>query len=146
MMSVRTFSRFFLICEALTLAIPSLFGLMFVVSGIFPMLTGMYTTFPQYLSCWLVLLTLCALWHLYFDTLAEKFAKGKPLGKLTQLLTFTGFALSLLVMGFNEFFRQSGLEIFAFGILYVPTYLHLLLEIKRQTGKVDILPLLTLKG
>lgn len=147
MLSLRTFSRLLLVVEAILLILPNLFGISMFMRGISQIFDHqtLYEHFTGYASA-LALLTFGAFWILYFEVLFEAFAKGKSMHPVLKFLTSTGFVLSVAALIFVESSVRSGIEIFAFGILYVPTYLHLLLEIKRQTGKVDILPLLTLKG
>ncbi len=85
------------------------------------------------LSSLLALCAFYALWHIYFDVLSSQFERGKKLNQAIAAFALTGFALSIIAFVCVELSVKTGLEIFYFGILYVPTYLHLRLEIRCQT-------------
>ena len=136
-----------LVLEALLLLLPSLFGLMMFFGCLISIFVGkaeqpfifnlsLLLAFFSYLSCLLAFLSFYSLWHIFSDVMTREFEKGKKLNRAISLFAFLGFVLSIAAMILVEFKVKTGIEIFGFGILYVPTYLHLLLEVKRQTGTV----------
>lgn len=133
MSALRIISRLLLVFEALLLMLPNLFGIGMFFIGMRKILEHetLYEHFTGYASL-LALLTFYALWLLYLQVLFERFTKGKRMNPIIKLLTATGFVLSIAAIILFELSIKSGIEIFSFGILYVPTYLHLLLEIERQ--------------
>lgn len=66
--------------------------------------------------------------------MTREFEKGKKLNRNIGLFAFLGAVFSIAMALLFIFNIPAGIAIFAFGILYVPTYLHLLLELQRQTG------------
>jgi hypothetical protein len=137
MSTVNHLSRVLLVIEALILLLPSLFGLM-MFFGCFASLFIGNTEEPLIfrLFCMLAFFSFYSLWHIYFDVITREFERGKKLNRTICLFAFLGFVLAIAAIILNELEIKTGIEMFGFGILYVPTYLHLLYEIKRQTGTV----------
>jgi hypothetical protein len=133
--NVRLVSHVLLVTEGLLLIIPNFVGItMFCYCLVFIITNIAYEVFLNYLLFLLASSSFYSLWHIYWDAINEAFEKGKKLDKFIGTLAFIGFVLSIISMILSELSIKSGIEIFAFGIIYVPTYLHLLCEIKRQTG------------
>jgi hypothetical protein len=138
-------SRMLLVFEALLLLLPSLFGLTMFFGCFISVFVGkaeqpfifnvsLLLALFSYLSCLLAFLSFYSFWHIYADVMTREFEKGKKLNRAISLLAFLGFVLSIAAITLVEFKITIGIEIFGIGILYVPTYLHLLFQIKRQTG------------
>ncbi|MEQ1559113.1 MAG: hypothetical protein ABL933_09295 [Methyloglobulus sp.] len=145
MFSFRIISRIFLFIEFLLLLMPSawgaaLFAICFADGG---MSGSSQESALGLLSCLLAFATFLAFWHLFFHAAREKFVAGK-ISTITASLAFTGFVLSIAAVILSELSIKSGIEIFGFGVLYVPTYLHLLFEMTRQSG--EICPFLSLRN
>ncbi len=66
--------------------------------------------------------------------MTREFEKGKKLNRKIGLFAFLGAVFSIAMALLFIFNIATGIAIFACGILYVPTYLHLLLELQSQTG------------
>jgi hypothetical protein len=145
MLTVSLLSRTLLVLEALLLLLPSLFGLIVFFGCFIPLfvykaeqhfvfnLSFLLEIF-SYLTCLLAFLSFYSFWHIYADVMTREFENGKTLNKAINLFAFTGFVLSIAVRIFSELKTITGIALFGAGILYVPTYLHLLFEMKRQTG------------
>ena len=135
MFNVRFVSHVLLVIEGVLLIIPNFVGvIMFCYCLVFIITNIAYEGFLNYLLFFLASSSFYSLWHIYWDAINEEFEKGKKLDKFIGILAFMEFVLSIISMILSELPIKSGIELFAFGILYVPTYLHLLFEIKRQTG------------
>lgn len=134
MSTLSRLSRMLLVFEALLLLLPSLFGLMVFFGCFVSWFVGeAEEPLPFKFSCSLAFLSFYSLWHIFYDVMAREFEKGKKLNRAIGLFAFLGFSLSIAAMIFVEFKITTGIEIFGLGILYVPTYLQLLFEVKRQT-------------
>ena len=140
MSTISRLSRMLLVFEALLLLLPSLFGLMIFFGCFVSWFVGEAEGPLLFkFSCSLAFLSFYSLWHIFPDVMTREFEKGKKLNSAIGLFTFLGFVLSIAAMILVEFKITTGIEIFGLGILYVPTYLHLLFEIKRQTGAVYLI-------
>ena len=144
MLDLRLVSRVLLVIEGLLLIIPNLFGFMMFfgcfisifIAKVEPLIINVSLLLKLFtsLSCLLGFLSFFSLWHIYADVMTREFEKGKKLNRAINLFAFLGFILSIAAMILIEIKLKTGIEIFGFGVIYVPAYLHLLFEIKRQTG------------
>jgi hypothetical protein len=130
MFSLSVISRVLLAWEGFLLFLPSLFGSMLMLCWL------VANTEDSPLSNLSSLLALCsfyALWQIYFNVLTDQFERGKKLNQVIDIFALTGFILSIITFVCVQLSVKTGMEIFSLGILYVPTYLHLRLEIICQT-------------
>lgn len=129
---MRVLSRVLLALEGFLLLFPRIFGFMLMLGWLIA------NTEDSPMSNLFGLLAICsfyALWRIYFDVLTDQYERGKKSNESMDILALTGFILSIIAAICGELSVNTGMEIFAFGILYIPTYLHLRLEISRQSAR-----------
>jgi len=102
--------------------------------------------FIGFISCLLAFLSFYSFWCIYTDVVTDEYAKGKKLNKAINLFAFLGFAVSIFSTILVGLSIKPIFAVFGFGVLYIPTYVHLLFELKRQTGTVSYWMLLTNKS
>lgn len=141
MFNIRQISLKLLLLESILLVIPSIAGFVVLVIGFFHLLFGIIPRLNvlavvEIAFALIALMSLIAFWNFLLDIHDEKIAKGAEPIDIGFLLASLGMLLTILSVVLNSLSIRF-LEFFLLGQLYVPTYLHLLFEIKRQTGKVD---------
>jgi succinate-acetate transporter protein len=147
MFTTRAISRLLLIVEALLLLFPSLFGLMLFFGGLcqlFVMPSG--DNLIGFISSLMAFLSFYSFWCIYTDVVTDEYAKGKKLNQAINLFAFLGFVLSIFSMILVSLSIKPAFAVFGFGVLYVPTYFHLLFELKRQKEVASYWILLTNKS
>lgn len=82
-------------------------------------------------------LSFYSLWHLLGVVLSEKLRIGLNIHTIFFIFAFVGFSSTIAVKIMFGLSIKSEMGIFMPGIMYVPTYLHLLIEIKRQQVESD---------
>lgn len=137
MFNFRKLSQGLLVLEGLLLILPSFTGLMLLIYGFFYAISSSPDKlFPPLV----VLLTgsyLFSFWYIFANAVNENFVQGKEINQTAWLLSVIGVVFSILSAFLFHFLTNQDFEFFTFGILYIPTYFHLLIEIKRQKGTVS---------
>jgi len=132
----RRLSKIVFAFEAIVLAYPTMLGILMAIGGVVPILTGAHT--PEDLiegaMGLTILLGLICGWRLAFGFLSEGSAHIRSVSRVWWYsATFTAasalLAFSTRFMSLDAWGRVAPLS---YGVLFVPSYVHLLLEVWRR--------------
>lgn len=139
MFSIRRISLTLLFLESSLLLLPTIFGYVVSMVGFFQLLSGIIHRFNilallETASVLMAVISLISFWIILLVIYNEEFTKGYKVNSACLLFASLGIMLTIVSVVLHSFSIRF-LEFFMMGQLYVPTYLHMLLEIKRQTEK-----------
>lgn len=137
MLETKMISRTLLCIEGLVLLLPSLFALLFWGGCLIEMLLWPSRIADDDFARILLLLPLLSFlsfWHLFADVLMNEFAQGKKQGRAIRFFCTLGVvgALTNWICQTLSISISSAFGVYLFGILYLPSYCHLLFEVEAQ--------------